>query len=410
MGSNLRRIWRATAFFCAIDASGRQDVICWNKNGSSLDTSSTSQDFTNISSMAPFLAVKASCVEFLVNTSQAYCWDSTGSGNIDLIPSVFRFNSYSHIAAGKSHVCAIRGSYYSDSDSGLVDCWEIVNGSDDNSIRSMMFKIVVSGGGFSCGGVRDGGVEGVVYVELLRIQGKSSVGGSNESYADSPVGTKFVTVTAGEHHYCGIREDTHGIECWGSFNSAAVPKGSGFFAIASSDYLTCGIREEDLVLDCWFVNDSAAHPDYDPPLQLCSPGLCSKQSCDVGEFAFNASTLNEPDLSSLCVRKDLNICSPCGLNCSAGFFLSSPCTENLDRVCTACSLAKTALVGMSVELEKERGGGSTSVKCETKKTQKKQFRSCIGKPELESEPHANSNPPFLLHHVPGKLKYFRLQS
>ncbi|KAL7095811.1 hypothetical protein ACP275_10G046100 [Erythranthe tilingii] len=59
-------------------------------------------------------------------------------------------------------------------------------------------------------------------------------------------------------------------------------------------------------------------------------------------FAFNASLLNEPDLNSLCVRKDLKICSPCGLNCSDGFFPSSVCTANADRVCTSCSLCQNS--------------------------------------------------------------------
>lgn len=91
-------------------------------------------------------------------------------------------------------------------------------------------------------------------------------------------------------------------------------------AIASSDFTTCGIREDDLVIDCWFANGTLP-PDYSPPLELCSPGLCSPRSCGEGEFVFNASILNEPDLTSLCVRKDLKICSPCGSNCSEGFFL-----------------------------------------------------------------------------------------
>ncbi|GLT71741.1 hypothetical protein SLA2020_437390 [Shorea laevis] len=100
----------------------------------------------------------------LANTSQAYCWSSTSSG-IDLIPLIYRTTAYSHIAAGKTHVCAIRGSYYSDHDSGTVDCWEIVKDSNnslsskqstlfyDQSISSLVFKKVVSGDGFCCGAV-----------------------------------------------------------------------------------------------------------------------------------------------------------------------------------------------------------------------------------------------------------------
>ena len=106
------------------------------------------------------------------------------------------------------------------------------------------------------------------------------------------------------------------------------------------NFTTCGIREDDLLLDCWLVN--ASKPDFDPPLELSSPGLCRASECGVDEFAFNVSVLNELALTSVCVREDLRICSPCGSNCSKGFFLSSECSRNADRVCTACSLCQNS--------------------------------------------------------------------
>ncbi|KAF3439365.1 hypothetical protein FNV43_RR17642 [Rhamnella rubrinervis] len=198
---------------------------------------------------------------------------------------MFRTIAYSHIAAGKNHVCAIRGLYYSEHDSGSVDCWEIVR-TKNNSLSS------------------------------------ESINPLN--------GTRFVSLAAGALHFCGVRKDNHGVECWGSFNASSILKGSGFMAIASSDFRTCGIREDDLVVDSWVANASASTPVvYDPPLEFCSPDLCTPGSCGDKEFAFNASILHEPDLTSLCARRDLKICSPCGSNCSEGFFLSSPCTKML---------------------------------------------------------------------------------
>ncbi|KAI8005538.1 Serine/threonine-protein kinase-like protein CCR1 [Camellia lanceoleosa] len=220
---------------------------------------------------------------------------------------------------------------------------------------TFVFTKVVSGEGFSCGVVREGGIAcWGPNSASLRVSGlsenfvtlASGIGslcgvsqvsrevkcwGNGNSLLSPPIGTRFVSLAAGEEHFCGIREDNHGIECWGSFNSSSIPKGSGFLAIASSDFITCGIREDDLVLDCWFANVSTLQLDYDPPLQLCSPGPCTPGSCGEGKFAFNASILNEPDLTCLCVRKDLKICLPCGLNCSDGFFPSSSCSENADR-------------------------------------------------------------------------------
>ncbi|EXB80090.1 Serine/threonine-protein kinase-like protein [Morus notabilis] len=302
--------------------------------------------------------------------SRPYCWSLAYSGT-DLVPEAYKHVSYSQMASGKDHVCAVRGEYFSKTDAGTVDCWQF--GSISNvvfksfsggrSIDGVVFRSVVSGEGFSCGVVRDGG--GVICwgpksgnLEVSGnfkslASGKQSVcgiasasekvecwGEANE-FGSPPNGTRFVSLSVGSRHYCGIRADDHGVQCWGSIDSSSIPKGSGFMAIASSDFTTCGVREVDLVLDCWGVHGQSS-PDYSPPLQLCSPGVCSPGSCSAGKFAFNASALNEPGLTSLCARKDMKICLPCGTNCSEGYFPSSVCSENADRVCTACSLCQNS--------------------------------------------------------------------
>ncbi|KAK2972135.1 hypothetical protein RJ640_007196 [Escallonia rubra] len=357
------------SFFCAIDASGKQTVICWGKNSSS-ESSNPSVYSIDIPPMAALAGGDGFMCGILANTSQAYCWNLIGSSS-DLVPPIFETTSYSHIAAGKDHICAIRGSYYSDNEYGTIDCWDIVKISNssfsskqstlfyDQFISNLVFGKVVSGEGFSCGGTREDGItcwgpnssrleiSGVSenFVTLAsgldslcgvsEVSGEVKCWGANASFVTPPVGIRFVSLAAGAHHFCGIREDNHGIQCWGQFNNSSIPKGPGFLSLTSSDFITCGIREDDLVLDCWFANVSSANmsspPDYDPPLQLCSPGMCTPGSCGEGKFAFNASLLHEPDLTSLCVRKDLNICSPCGLNCSEGFFPSSSCSKNADR-------------------------------------------------------------------------------
>ncbi|GMY24976.1 serine/threonine-protein kinase-like protein CCR1 [Fagus crenata] len=460
-------------FFCAIDASGKQNVVCWGKNSSSSSPSSSSSDsayFNNIPAMAGLSGGEGFLCGILANTSQAYCWSSTSSGR-DLVPSIYQTTSYSHIAAGKNHVCAIRGSYYSDHDSGTVDCWEIVKKSNNSlsskqstlfynqSISNFVFKKVVSGEGFSCGGLRDGGIvcwgpnsaslgiSGILENYVVLASGRSRLCGISEMFNEvkcwgdgvaPPVGIQFVSLTAGANHFCGIRGDNHGVECWGTFNLSSVPKGSGFMAIASTDFVTCGIREDDLVLGCWFVN-SPSPPDYDPPLELCSPGLCTPGSCSEGKFAYNASMLSEPDLMSLCVRKDLNICSPCGSNCSEGFFLSSSCSENADRVCTACSLCQNSScwdvcrLQSSQEMDQKHWhhlrrlvliiGSSISglifilvgwcllphvMATQKEERTKRQFNSCMGKPKLETDHIADSQPPPSVAPCPGMAQIFRL--
>ncbi|KAI3706652.1 hypothetical protein L6452_24537 [Arctium lappa] len=457
-------------FFCAIDASGKQQVICWGDN-------STSSSSTDVPPMAALAGGFGFMCGILVNTSYAYCWNSIASAS-DLVPQVYQSTSYSHISSGKDHVCAIRGSYFSDTDSGYVDCWDIVQTSRsgfgskqsglyyNQEISSLSFKKIVSGEGFSCGSLKDGGIKcwgpnasnlGVPNLSdhfLALSSGRTSLCGILESsgeikcwgddssldssYVDPPLGTSFVSLATGASYFCGIRTDDHGIECWGKVNSSSIPKDSGFLSITSSDSIVCGIREDDLVLDCWFANASSPS-DFDPPLQLCSPGLCTPGSCGSGKFAFNASLLHEPDLTSLCVRKDLNICSPCGFNCSNGFFPSSSCTQNADRVCTACSLCQNSSCWEVCNLDPHQQShqdhrfrqlhrlmiivGSSvlgfllilillciSLRFFPKKgRQKKQFASCIGKPgEKETDAPDVSPSAVSVAPCPGLAQVFRL--
>lgn len=462
--------------FCSIDASGKQDVICWGKNITSPPPLPSSSYVTNIPAMAALSGGEGFLCGILANTSQAFCWAATSKQNADpvLVPSVYRSTAYSHIAAGKNHVCAVRGSYYADRDSGTVDCWQITkkNGTlmavlsesfEDQSVTNLEMNRVVSGEGFTCGGVRDGGLVcwgpnstnlkvsnvsdsfAVLAAGRTAVCGVSNISGDVRCWGDieSPsTEIRLVSLSGGARHFCGVREDNHVIECWGNLNSSLVPKGNGFMAIASSDYTTCGIREVDLLLDCWLVN--ASKPDFDPPLELSSPGLCRSSSCEVNEFDFNVSVLNEPDLTSLCVRQDLRICSPCGYNCSQGFFLSSPCTQNSDRVCTACSLCQNSSCVSVCRLHSSTGFlhwhhiprwvfiiGS-SVFCfllilicgcifrclvSTRGQQhgtKKQSKSCIGKMEQEDDDVGVVNGNGLLHtspsvaSCPGLPQVFRL--
>ncbi|KAJ9554926.1 hypothetical protein OSB04_009540 [Centaurea solstitialis] len=410
-------------FFCAIDASGKQQVICWGDN-------TTSSSATTVPPMAALSGGFGFMCGILVNSSFAYCWNSMDSGS-DLVPQVFQSTPYSHISSGKDHVCAIRGSYFSGEDSGFVDCWDVTGSGSKQSggvsdlSEADHFLGLASGRASVCG--------------ILESSGEIKCwGGDVDNGNGPPLGTSFASLATGGGYFCGIRTDDHGIECWGNVNSSSIPKDSGFLSIASSDSIVCGIREDDLVLDCWFANGSSPS-DFDPPLQLCSPGLCGPGSCGEGRFAFNASLLHEPDLTSLCVRKELSICSPCGSNCSAGFFPSSSCTQNADRVCTACSLCQNSSCWEVCKLKPHQQShqdhrvrqlhrlmiivGSSVIGfflilitlCillrffPKKGRQKKQFASCIGKPgEKETDapdviPSAVSVAP-----CPGLAQVFRL--
>ncbi|KAL9351526.1 hypothetical protein Peur_054206 [Populus x canadensis] len=450
-------------FFCAIDAGGKQEIICWDK-GDNFSVSTSTAYFSSLPAMASLSGGEEFICGITSNNSQAFCFNLSNPGN-NLVPKSFQYNSYSQIASGKYHACAIKGSYFSSVEYGNVDCWEFNRTSFDsfhNSyIDSLVFRRIASGDGFSCGVIKEGGLVcwgprsanlGVSAVsgefEILAsgrgsVCGVSNVSSEVECWGNSnelgslPAGTRFVGLSAGARHFCGVREDNHEVECWGNIDLASIPKGSGFMAIASSDYATCGVREVDLVLDCWGFHGKSL-PDYSPPLQLCSPGACWPSSCGHGKFAFNASLLNEPELTNLCVRKDLKICLPCGTNCSEGYFPSSTCSENADRICTACSLCQNSSCWDVCGLHSSPGvklqeqdikklviiiGSSVSgsmlilmVWCciprifKTKDDQNiKYHRSfCIGKKAVEAEPDPTPEPPLSISMCIGETQVFRL--
>ncbi|KAG2332470.1 hypothetical protein Bca52824_003650 [Brassica carinata] len=326
-------------FFCAIDASGKQEVICWdrgNTNHSHGEISGYSPPMSSLSGGEGFLCAITS------NTSRAFCWNLQDPSQ-NLVPKAFQYNSYSSIASGNSHVCAISGLYYSGPDYGPVHCWEYTDTTDFESgvlwnssfhnpyIDTLMFRKIVSGDGFTCGVTKDG--ELVCWGPKSNGLGLSDKGKGSRVW-EVPNRVRFIALSAGVNHYCGIREDDHGVACWGrNVNStSSAPSTSGFVAISSSDSTTCGVRELDLVLDCWRS-----------PLELCSPGVCSPRgNCGDGWFAFNASILKESELTSLCSFHDLNICLRCGVDCLEGYFPSSGCNPNADRVCTPCSLCQNS--------------------------------------------------------------------
>ncbi|XWS75135.1 hypothetical protein CRYUN_Cryun01aG0059400 [Craigia yunnanensis] len=457
-------------FFCAIDAGGKQEIICWDKT----NKSSSVPTFGFVPSMASLSGGAGFLCGITSNNSQAFCWDSLNFG-INIVPKAFKDNSYSQIAAGKTHVCAIKGSYFSSTDDfGYVDCWEFHQTLDKSNVtmsfvsdhydNNVIVKNIVSGDGFSCGVVKESvvvfcwgpkssnlGISNASTKFEVLASGKSSVCGISrmpgevECWGDSseyglpPRGTRFVSLSAGGQHFCGIREDDHGVECWGkNINVSSVPKGSGFLAIASSDFTTCGVREVDLVLDCWGVNEQSS-PNYSPPLQLCSPGVCSPRSCASGKFAFNASILNEPELTSLCVQNELKICLPCGTNCSQGYFPSSMCSANADRICTPCSFCHNSscwgVCGVSSSSESQQQEqleikklvviiGSSVFGCllilvaccvfpqiiKTKSEGKGiiQCSFCIGKLVVEADPDSNPLPPLSVTTYVGETQVYRL--
>ncbi len=74
--------------------------------------------------------------------------------------------------------------------------------------------------------------------------------------------TEFTSVSAGEHHTCGVRIDGV-VECWGgNLDGQATPPDGEFASVSAGYYHTCGVRIDGSV-ECWGRNDEgqATPPD-----------------------------------------------------------------------------------------------------------------------------------------------------
>ncbi|KAJ1406029.1 Regulator of chromosome condensation 1/beta-lactamase-inhibitor protein II [Sesbania bispinosa] len=209
--------------FCAIDASGKQDVICWGKNTTSppLLSSSSPYDINNIPAMSALSGGEGFLCGILANTSQAFCWGATmttrSSVDLGLVPPAYRNIAYSNIVAGKDHVCSVRGSYYADHDSGTEDCWEISRNVNNTLVAKLngSFSInlevnrVVSGEGFTCGEVSSSAL--VCW------------GPDTESLGVSNVLESFAVLAVGRNTVCGISNFSSDFRCWGDPDSFSDP-------------------------------------------------------------------------------------------------------------------------------------------------------------------------------------------
>ena len=60
----------------------------------------------------------------------------------------------------------------------------------------------------------------------------------------------YVSISAGNGHTCGVREDGT-VDCWGfdEYGQATPPEGE-FVSVSAGDLHTCGVRDDGSV-DCW---------------------------------------------------------------------------------------------------------------------------------------------------------------
>lgn len=197
---------------CGVDAD--QDVDCWGNNDSG-----QAQDL-----VGEFVQVVAgehhSCA--LRANGTVACWGITktnpgGTGDYGQAIEPSAETSLHQLAAGRYHTCALRAD-------GTVHCW----GAGESREASC-------GADARCG----------------------------QSEAPTGETDRFVQITAGEWHSCGLRADGH-VTCWGAgqtdpnvnpdYGQALPPAAMKFSFIAAGSYHTCGI-ELDGGAVCWGAGD-----------------------------------------------------------------------------------------------------------------------------------------------------------
>lgn len=163
----------------------------------------------------------------LASTGTVYCWGGNSVGELGagasdgswhLVPqAVAGGQSYSSLAAGKYHACALTGT-------GTVYCWGDLNGATPGALSSpAAFTTLVAGDDYTCGLTSSGAAYcwgGNSYGQL----GDSTTTTSNTPVAVSG-GLHFTALVAGGLHVCGL--STNGrMYCWGDNNNGEVGDGT----------------------------------------------------------------------------------------------------------------------------------------------------------------------------------------
>ena len=228
------------------------------------------------------------------------CWGNDAAGQASPPQG-----SFSEIAAGASHACAIPISQ--DAPPELV-CWgaPFPNGVETLPLNASISDIQ-SGGGSTCGLTPQADMVcarvsqrlteitpgpfssldvGLQHVCALREDGGAFCQDDNRRLRSIPPPTKFVQIAAGWHHSCGITRASR-IECWGSGRPAApgerlAAPNEEFVAIAIGWRNSCALRPNGHAV-CWGT------PDYLPSILASEiANISDSVSPAFGSAEFNA--------------------------------------------------------------------------------------------------------------------------
>ena len=202
------------------------------------------------------------------------CWGQNDKGQASP-PN----GKYDEIAAGHSHACAL--------DDGALICWGNTFPDGAETIQEVPpLSAIQAGGTFTCGltpnadmacwnnhhkrlaissgPFTDIGV-GLRHACAIKTDGSVFCSGNHYSRRSQPPPTKFVQISGGWYHACGITE-TSDIECWGSGVRGAAGErlsapGGKFTAIGIGWHNSCALDPDGHAV-CW------QQPDIQNPSEL----------------------------------------------------------------------------------------------------------------------------------------------
>lgn len=174
------------------------------------------------------------------------CW---GRDDFGITPTIPRSTKYRNVSAGRTHTCAVR-------DNGMGECWGIVfAGKSEPDLRRQFIHFAV-GSSHACGLLVFGEEDG----------GNVECWGANQwRQSDPPVDLNLTAIAVGKTFTCGLRQDQTAM-CWGENRTRGLrteddgplpehysidpPDGMKFNSLTAGDHHACGLRENATSF-CW---------------------------------------------------------------------------------------------------------------------------------------------------------------
>ncbi|MEO7137955.1 MAG: hypothetical protein ABI037_09585 [Gemmatimonadales bacterium] len=312
-GGSAQRILGANAYTCALTAGGT--AYCWGYNALGMLGDGTTTDRLTPVPVAGGLTFKSLATGFfhvcgVTTGGLAYCWGANRYGHLGdgsttdrLTPvPVAGQSAFETLSAGYAHSCGLTAA-------GIAYCWGYnLNGQlGDGTTTDRSTPVLVAGGlifrALAANGWHTCGVttSGEAYCWGLNSEGQLG-NGTVFSNRSSPVavagGFRFKSLTAGNHHTCGVT--TNGsARCWGKNNNGQLGDGTRiqgltptavtgdlqFQSMSAGGAHTCGVTTEGAAY-CWgfalYSQLGSLFPGIDSPEPTVVLGELTFQSITAG--------------------------------------------------------------------------------------------------------------------------------